>query len=172
MPANATPSLGDLSDGPLNTPADGQVLAWNEGLASAQWATGSGGTSGPPSYSAENRSGSTLSAGAPVSVHFSGVGVVGASAADGSKPAVGLVQGDTAATFAATVQTDGPLTIGDWSAVTGTATLAARATYYLDTTTAGLTTTPPSTGGQVVQRIGVAVSPTTLEIRLDRSILL
>lgn len=41
------------------------------------------------------------------------------------------------------------------------------ATYYLSTTPGGVTTTPPSASGNVVQEVGKALSATELEVTLE-----
>lgn len=134
---------------------------------------GPAGPSAPSgSYTAENKEGISLSAGMPVAVHSSGVGVVRASAADNQKNAVGLALLGAAPAMAETVQVGGPVTLSDWTAVTGTATLQARAIYYLSTIPGMLTTTPPETPGQVVQQVGMALSATTLGVEIDEAILL
>lgn len=57
--------------------------------------------------------------------------------------------------------------------VTGLTGLTAGSTYYLSAATAGLmSTTPPSTIGQYVVRLGIAVSTTELDFRPEREILL
>lgn len=57
--------------------------------------------------------------------------------------------------------------------VVGLSGLTPGATYYLSAATAGLmTTTPPSTLGQYVVRLGKAVSATELDFRPERAILL
>jgi hypothetical protein len=57
--------------------------------------------------------------------------------------------------------------------VTGLTGLTAGTTYYLSAATAGLmTSTPPSTLGQYVVRLGIAVSTTELDLRPEREILL
>ena len=73
-------------------------------------------------------------------------------------------------------QTDGRLTLttGEWDAVTGdTGGLTPGARYYVSPTTAGmLTTTAPSTDGQVVVPIGSAKSATIMEISFGTRIVL
>lgn len=117
-----------------------------------------------PIFTGENKQGTTLAAGMAAATHSSGTGIVGACAANGTKPAVGLLQEAVANGFAGEVQTSGPMTLADWSAIVGAATLT-RGPYYLDPTTPGkLTATAPTAVGQVVQVVGYAVGPATLEI--------
>lgn len=125
----------------------------------------------PPSFLAENKSGGVLAAGSPAATHASGIGVIGASAADNSKPAVGLVQSETDDGFSATVVTDGPFEMEDWTDVVGAANLI-RGPYFLSETAGRLTAVPPTSAGRILQRIGYAVSPTTMQIEIAGPILL
>jgi len=55
----------------------------------------------------------------------------------------------------------------------GLSGLTAGSVYYLSQTTAGaMTTTAPSTVGQYVVRLGIAISTTEFLIRIERPILL
>lgn len=74
------------------------------------------------------------------------------------------------------IQTSGILTAttGQWDAITEqVGGLTEGATYYLHVAPSGrLTTTPPSTTGQYVVIVGIAVSPTQMFINIQASILL
>lgn len=124
----------------------------------------------PPTYFAVNKSGSTFVVGSPVTTHSSGTGVVLAGSADNNANAVGLATLGVADGAAETVQTSSHFSLADWTAVTGTATLTARAVYFLSDTPGMLTDTAPISG--VLQVVGRAVAPDTLEINLQPSILL
>lgn len=125
------------------------------------------------SYGAEVKGPATIPAGGAAAVHGSGVGVILALAADDTRVAVGLARESAAPGFAATIQTHGPLTLADWTVATGAGSLAPKATYFLDPVTPGrLTTTRPTTAGQVLQVLGVAVAPDTLDIDPGTPILL
>lgn len=64
-----------------------------------------------------------------------------------------------------TYQTDG--------IITGLSGLTAGAAYYLDETTAGaMTDTAPSSTGEYVVRLGIAISATEFDIKIERAILL
>jgi len=89
--------------------------------------------------------------------------------APGTVQVLGLVKDvsiDAAA--AGSIQTDGVLTAttGQWDAVAGTTGgLTPGTVYYLDPATAGkLTSTAPTTAGQFVVRVGLALSTTELDI--------
>lgn len=123
-------------------------------------------------FSATNKSGVTLLAGTVAASHSSGVGVVGASAQNDTKPAIGIVTANAADLAAASIQTSGPLTLANWSNSTGSATLSANATYWLSTTTGLLTTTPPTTPGNTIQIVGRAVSTDTMIVDIQPHITL
>jgi len=118
-----------------------------------------------------NKDSAALVAGQVVAAHPSGTGVQKAHAAPGYE-AVGLAKAPAAANAGVTVQLEGQFQLADWSAITGTTTLAARATYFLSPTSGQLTTTLPSGAGQIAQIVGVAVAPDTLDLRIGDSILL
>jgi hypothetical protein len=115
-------------------------------------------------FQATNKDTVTLVTGQVVASHSSGVGVVKANATDDTLPAVGLNLQSAIALAAVTIQTSGPFELADWTAITGAATLAAKAVYYLDTTAGKLTTTSPTTSPAVCHRIGKAVSETVIDI--------
>lgn len=131
-----------------------------------------GGAGAGSQYEVENVSGSDILAGQAVSVHTSGVGVVLASAADNTKNCFGLAVASAEDTMSTSVQTCGPLSMSDWTAATGAATLSAHATYYLDTVAGMLTTTPPSAVGNVLQKVGRAASPNIMSIEPEVAVLL
>lgn len=139
--------------------------------AGPQGPAGKPGSSGA-FYDATNKQGSTLAAGAPVATHSSGVGVVSASAADDMLEAVGLVTTSAVLLASANIQTDGPFELSDWTEVTGSVSLSPKAVYFLSTADGTLTTTPPSSFGNVMQKVGYAVGPQTLQISIEPSILL
>ena len=97
--------------------------------------------------------------------------------ASGTVEVLGLVAATSiAAASSGSIQTDGILvaTTGQWDVVTGgSGGLVAGTVYYLDPSTAGnITSTAPTTSGQYVIRIGVALSDTELEISIRPPILL
>lgn len=97
--------------------------------------------------------------------------------AAGTSEVLGLVKDVSVASSASGfIQTDGvlPATTGQWDAVTGqSGGLTMGSPYYLDAATAGkLTVTAPTTVGQLVVRIGLALSSTELEISIQPPILL
>lgn len=59
-------------------------------------------------------------------------------------------------------------TTAQWDAVTGGSGGLTKGNYYLDPATAGkLTATPTSTTGQYLARVGLALSTTEMDIRID-----
>lgn len=96
--------------------------------------------------------------------------------AAGTKNVIGLVAATSIAPAASgAVTTDGVLTATttQWDAVVtgGAGGLLFNTKYFLDPTTAGkLTTTAPTTVGQYVVEIGIALSTTELLVRPQRDI--
>lgn len=85
----------------------------------------------------------------------------------------GLATADTLATFAAPYRLVGKLTLADWTDIVGSTTLTVGSAYYLSAATAGtLTTTPPSTTGHRVVKVGRAIASDTMAIRIDPSVAL
>lgn len=62
----------------------------------------------------------------------------------------------------ANVSSDNPATVYFEGTITGLTSLTPGATYFLDTTAGGITTSPPTGSGNVVQVVGVAISDTEL----------
>jgi hypothetical protein len=97
--------------------------------------------------------------------------------ASGTKDVIGLVR-DTSITngVAGAIQTSGIIaaTTGQWDTALGTSGGLTKGTrYYLSATTAGLgTSTAPSTVGQYVVELGLAISTTELLLSPFRPILL
>lgn len=126
----------------------------------------------PLLYNAENKAAGTLVRGTAVATHSSGVGIIAAIASGLSRPCVGLLTEDTAPTFAGAVQKDGLFVLADWTPVTGSVTLV-RGPYYLDPGTPGmLTSIAPTADGDLVQPVGYAVAPDTLEVEIANSVYL
>jgi len=119
-----------------------------------------------------NKDNVAFSVGTPLAMHSSGTGFVRADASDNNHNCVGLATVGASPGGTEVAQLDGPVSLSDWSAVTGTTTLAPRGIYYLAATPGLLTTTPPFSPGEVVQLVGESVSDQALELRLSVSILL
>lgn len=96
--------------------------------------------------------------------------------ASGTSRVIGLATEGISAAATGTVQVNGvlSLTTAEWDAVFGTTGgLTPDATYYLSAATAGLgSTTVPTTVGQLVVILGIALSTTELLIRISELILL
>ena len=124
------------------------------------------------SFSGQNKDVVTIHDGQAVAGDPSGTGVILAIATGVATQAVGLATADVAVGFSTLYQVQGLFNLADWSNVTGSTSLLPLATYYLDTTSGMLTTSAPVVPGQIVQIIGVAVDPQTLELKLDQTVLL
>ena len=96
-----------------------------------------------------------LSAGDIVNVHdSSGAKVRKADATATGKNAVGFAPSAISNGASGTVNFEGT--------ISGLSGLTIGATYYLATTAGGITATPPSGSGNVVQKVGTAISATEL----------
>lgn len=116
-----------------------------------------------------NNTGGALVKGTPVYVPLAGEVAKARANATGTKNVFGLVADASIADAASGgIQTDGVLTAttAEWDAVTGqSGGLTTDAVYFLSAATAGmLTTTAPTADGHFVCRVGLALSPTELEI--------
>lgn len=121
--------------------------------------------------SAQNGNAGTLVAGTPIYHTATADSIDKARAnAQGTMGCDGIVIADAATSTATTYQDSGVLSLStaQWDAVTGqTGGLTAGAEYFVDSATAGkLTTTAPTTTGNIVQKIGIAVSSTDMHIQL------
>ena len=109
-----------------------------------------------------------------MAVYISSAGKVKKAKADavGTRDVIALCLTDSvAAGQSGSMQTDGQITIADWTAVIGAAALVAGSLYYLSEATSGkLTATPPATGSVV--EIGIAISTVMMDINIKQPILL
>lgn len=110
-------------------------------------------------------------------VYASGAGQVNKAQADSAstKNVLGLIADeDVPPTSEGAVQSDGifTATTGEWDAVTGdVGGLVVGSKYYLDAATAGmLSATVPSTQGDYVAMVGIALSTTEMEISITPTI--
>lgn len=96
-----------------------------------------------------------------------------ANATDDTKNAIGFVsQATIPAGSSGYIQTSEVLTIADWTAIIGSASLTPGSIYFLDTTDGKMTTTAPATSGNITQVLGRAVSANDFLINIKERILL
>lgn len=110
-----------------------------------------------------NQQGSVITQGQVVAITTGGVQL--ANATDGTKRGFAICTATVNSGLNGTFQTQGILTLSDWTAglVSGsTLTLGSR--YYLSTIDGKLTTTAPSSSGNLVQPVGYAITATTLKV--------
>jgi len=93
----------------------------------------------------------------------------------GTVECIGLMQAtSTASSSTGFCQTEGILdaTTGQWDAVTGgSGGLTAGTIYYVSEATAGmLTSTAPSTTGQFIKQVGIALSTTEMKLQSNRRV--
>lgn len=123
-------------------------------------------------FSAQNQSAGEIIIGQPVYIAAGDTVDLALADAQATSGVIGLVSDASIASGAiGTIVTDGILTSADWTSVVGAATLTTGAVYFLSDVTAGtLTTTPTTTTGSFVTRVGTAISTTTLEVTISRPI--
>lgn len=119
----------------------------------------------------QNKGSATAVAGSAVTQHSSGSGFVLASAASPATRCIGILSGSCAVNANGLVKDGDEISLADWTAITGTTTLASKADYFLSLTPGRLVTTPPTSGGQIVQIVGFALNPTTLRLNVQSPIL-
>lgn len=115
--------------------------------------------------------------GSPVYLSAAGQFQLARANAQATHDVLGLVRDPSIAAGASgSIQTDGLITgsTAQWDAVTGqTGGLTAGSYYFLSINTAGkLTTIAPTSQGEYIQRVGKAITSTSLEISIPFSILL
>ena len=154
----------------------GQILACSENNLNTVYVInndltvtliGSGGASNPSIQTDD-----TILKGQPVYIKANGhIGLAKADALLTSK-VVGFAVANAAIGFSCEYQRN-LLTLTDWTNVIGTTNLTVNNIYYLSAATAGIiTSTSPTSGGQVVISLGEAISTTSLEINIEQTILL
>lgn len=113
------------------------------------------------------------SKGQPVYLNSSGVAILGRANAASTSLIAGLAGEDVGASGSGELLASGLITLADWTSIAGTTSLAEESEYFLSPSTAGIiTTTKPTTVGQVVASLGRPVNSTTLNILLAQPILL
>lgn len=148
-----------------------QSLTMSHGVTASGGRVDSGGGSGTPPVEAIFDSNSQ----AGFAVYVVSNGHVDNAQADDftTSGVVGICNGTVLATNTGEYITEGPLSLEDWTAVTGSATLSPGSLYFLDKTTPGhLTTVAPSDGGESVVVVGRATDSLTLDIEIASPILL
>ena len=123
-------------------------------------------------FSATNQNGGAITIGQPVYIAAADTVDLALADAQATSGVIGLVSdANIDSTAIGTIVTDGILTSADWTSVVGAATLTTGAVYFLSDVTVGtLTTTPTTTTGSFVTRVGTAISTTTLEVTISRPI--
>jgi hypothetical protein len=112
----------------------------------------------------------TLVPGTPVYVDSSGDMHAANASAAATASVFGLLLQSTATAVSGAVQFDCgvTLTTSQWNAVTGgSGGLTAGSWYFLSTTTGQITATAPSTTGQLVVTLGLAIGTTTLVLNVQ-----
>jgi hypothetical protein len=140
--------------------------------------TGPGGPVGPPGSSAvviqaPNSESFVIKAGQPVFLHGDmGGGCRLAKADDLGTVAVGIVLANTDPAGFANILLLGLMVSSDWTSPTGgTQFLTEGVSYFLSQGANGIITpVPPDGTSQICQYLGIAVSPTTFFVQIDRPV--
>jgi hypothetical protein len=153
--------FNQLSDAPSAYTGNGEkfvaVKADESGVEFVAAPTGGATTSAPFTAS------EALAANDIVSVwNSSGAKVRKANATDSTKIGIGFVDAAVSSSASATVEFAG--------IISGLSGLTIGADYFLATTGGGITTTPPSASGNIVQKIGTALSATELLFAPDAAV--
>lgn len=169
-PANLPAMVGDSgaggTQGAVTAPAAGDAAANKFLKADGTWSALTQGF-----VRLVNDEAGTVVIGAPVYSDAAGGVKKARSNAIGTTKVIGLIA-DTSILTTATgnVLTEGVLTAttGQWDAITGASGgLTFNTIYFLDPATAGLlTTTAPSTSGQFIVQVGIALSTTQMAVQI------
>lgn len=121
-------------------------------------------------FTATNSTGSSIAKGRPV--YVSGANIILADADAKATEAMALARQTITDGSSGYCQTEGILSMDDWSAVldTGATTLVAGTDYFLSTTAGKITATPPSGSADIVQLLGTAMSTTALDLRIEEGV--
>jgi hypothetical protein len=109
----------------------------------------------------------TMNVGQPVYVTAADTVNLSDASSNLTSNAVGLAATDAGSGESVVVFTDGPIDQADWTAVIGTTLLTPGVQYYLDTTAGQMSTSPPTVNGQVVVRMGTALTTTVFDIEVN-----
>jgi hypothetical protein len=108
-----------------------------------------------------------LTRGQPVYVSSSNVAELADASAVATSQVLGLVLVGAFTSQPVVVLSEGRVEQSDWTAATGGTSLTAGSVYYLSTTGGQMTTTPPAGTGDVVVRLGIALTSTKFDIEVN-----
>jgi hypothetical protein len=137
------------------------------------------GAAGPPGLNgagslptSDVQAGENIAPGAPVRIDTV-TGLIRLASASAIATATVLGIPDTAALtgFICSAQI-AKVTLSNWTAITGAASLLPGQTYFLGLTAGTLTLAPPTSGGQCIVKVGIAQNSTTLVIEITQPMLL
>lgn len=130
---------------------------------------GTGNVTGDPDLSKhEVTANETVLVGQPVYVSGNNTINLADATSVNTSDAVGLVLLGATANETATVLTEGSIDQADWTAVTGSASLSPGSIYFLDIAAGKMSTSPPAAAGQVVVKMGTAISITKIDIEVNK----
>lgn len=163
-------AVTDLIATGASGPTGTTEVSGSRGLTGATGPTGPTGATGPADIS--NVTAVNVSAGQPVYAdQITGQYKLADASVPSRASVVGLITTTTLATFVVTAE-QLQITLANWTAVVGSASLTVGQIYYLGLTAGTLTTTAPSTPGQALTRVGVALTSQKMDIAIQAPIFL
>jgi hypothetical protein len=111
--------------------------------------------------------GETVHAGAPAYIVSNNTANLASATGPTKSRTVGLITQAATVNEATIVQTDGSVTVADWTSVIGATALTPGSVYFLHTTDGQMSTTPPTSDGDVVVTMGIAVTTTKFDIEVN-----
>jgi hypothetical protein len=109
----------------------------------------------------------TVAVGQPIYISASDTVNLADASLSSTANVLGLVSVGASASNTATVLSEGSVNQADWTSVTGTTNLTPGSVYYLSGTTGKMTTTKPTSGGDIIIQLGTAVSTTKFNIEVQ-----
>jgi len=130
---------------------------------------GTGNETGDPDLSKHDvTANETVLVGQPVYVSGNNTVNLADASSVNTSDAIGLVLAGASANETATILTEGSVNQADWTNVIGATSLSPGSLYFLDTTAGKMSTTAPSVDGQVVVKMGTAITITKFDIEVNK----
>lgn len=85
---------------------------------------------------------------------------------------IGFAISSANATESVIVRTEGFVTLADWTTVTGSAALIPGQQYFLSIAEGKMAISPPASAGEVVARLGTAITTTKFDIEVNEVVIL
>lgn len=126
------------------------------------------GTGDPDLSKHEVTANETVLVGQPVYVSGNNTVNLADASSVNTADAIGLVLIGATVNETATILTEGSVNQADWTSVIGSASLSPGSLYFLDTTVGKMSVTAPNVDGQVVVKLGTAITTTKFDIEVNK----